>query len=54
MSKLQDLAKIEGMTEEELLQEATLDCVAKGICTNPNCSYTTEVEPDQGKGYCEV
>jgi hypothetical protein len=54
MSKLQDLARIEGKTEEELLQEATFDSVAKGICTNPGCSCTAEVEPDQDKGYCEV
>jgi hypothetical protein len=54
MSKLKDLAKIEGMSEEELLEQATFDSVAKGICTNPKCNYTTEVEPDQSKGYCEV
>ncbi|MBE3145398.1 MAG: hypothetical protein IMZ61_15975 [Planctomycetes bacterium] len=54
MSKLGDLARIEGMTEEELLEQATYDSVAKGICTNPGCDYTTEVEPDQDKGYCEV
>jgi hypothetical protein len=54
MSKLEDLAKIDGRTEEELLQEATFEGVAKGICTNPNCNYTCDVEPDQDKGYCEL
>jgi hypothetical protein len=24
-----------------------------GICKNPDCSYTTEVEPDCRTGYCE-
>jgi hypothetical protein len=53
MSKLEDLAKIEGTTVDQLLTEATYDSVAKGICTNPNCNYTTEVEPDQEHGHCE-
>jgi hypothetical protein len=53
MEKLQDLARIEGLSEEELLQQATFDSVAKGICTNPDCDYTVEVEPDQEEGYCE-
>jgi len=53
MSKLKDLARIEGMTEEGLLEQATFDSVAKGICMNKDCNYTTEVEPDQSKGYCE-
>ena len=53
MSKLQDLARVEGMSEEELLQQATFDSIAKGICMNKGCDYTTEVEPDQSQGYCE-
>jgi hypothetical protein len=52
--KLPQLAEIEGMTIEEMLESATFDSVAKGICTNPDCNYTTEVEPDQKEGYCEV
>jgi hypothetical protein len=54
MSKIDDLAKIEGLSVEELLTQATFDFVAKGICTNPSCNYTTDVEPDQSEGYCEV
>ena len=51
MSKLTELAKSEGMTLEGMLEEATLDGVCPGICRN--CDYTTEVEPDQDKGWCE-
>jgi len=54
MSKIDKLAEIEGMTVEELLEEATFDSVAKGICTNPDCDYTTTVEPDQSRGWCEI
>ena len=53
MSKLDDLAEIEGMTQEEMFQEGTFDSVCKGICVNPGCSYTVEVEPDCSSGYCE-
>jgi hypothetical protein len=32
----------------------TLEALAAGgICTNPDCNYTTEVEPDQTGGWCE-
>ena len=53
MNKLQDLADIEGMEVMEMLEEATYDSVAKGICTNTGCDYTTTVEPDCSQGYCE-
>jgi len=52
-SKLQRLAEIEGMTVEHLLVEGTFDSVCWGICTNPDCEYTTQVEPDQSAGWCE-
>jgi hypothetical protein len=54
MSKLDQLAKIEGTSVEDLLEQAVFDGVSKGICMNPKCDYTREVEPDQRKGYCEV
>ena len=38
----------------EMLQEATFDSVAKGICMNEGCDYTCEVEPDSDNGYCEI
>ncbi len=52
--KLQKLCEIEGLSYEELIDKATYDAVVKGICMNPGCSYTTDVEPDQTEGYCEV
>lgn len=54
MSKLDTLARIEGKTVEELLASATFGSESKGICTNKGCNYTTETEPDQQEGYCEV
>lgn len=54
MSKLETLAEIEGMEVMEMLEEATFDSVAKGICMNSNCDYTTTVEPDCSSGFCEV
>jgi hypothetical protein len=52
-SKLHILAEQEGKEVIELLEEAVVDSSCKGICTNPECNYTTDVEPDQRKGYCE-
>jgi hypothetical protein len=54
MSKLEELAEIEGFeSSEELLQQYIVDSVCPGICSNPGCSYTTEVEPDSNSGWCE-
>ena len=39
--------------EDELAEEALGDSVAPGICMNPGCDYTTEVEQDQEAGHCE-
>jgi hypothetical protein len=53
MNKLAKLAEIEGMDEYEMLEEATYDSVAAAICKNPDCDYTTTMEPDQDRGWCE-
>jgi hypothetical protein len=53
MSKLQQLADMEGIPVLEMLEEATFDSIAPGICTRPDCDFTTEVEPDQRLGLCE-
>jgi hypothetical protein len=53
-SKLDDLVRIEGISEMKMLETAVMDSVCKGICTNEGCSYITDVEPDQTEGYCEV
>lgn len=55
MCKLEKLAEIEGYADVmEMLEQATFDSVSPGICTRKGCDYTTEVEPDQDRGYCEV
>ena len=36
----------------DMLEEAVADSVAWGIC--PECLYTTQYEPDQYEGWCEV
>ncbi len=51
--KLKTLAEYEGFDSvENLLEAASCDSVSPGICTI--CDYTTEVEPDQSEGWCEV
>lgn len=53
MSKLDKLAELEGKSVDQLLDDCIMDCVNPGICINEWCDYTTEVEPDQRKGWCE-
>lgn len=54
-SKLSTLAEIEGYSDVmEMLEAATFDSVAPGICSNPNCDYSCEVEPDSDSGWCEI
>ena len=52
MNKLEQLAQSEGMDVETMLEQAVIDSVVPGICMN--CDYTTGVEPDQDKGFCEM
>jgi len=54
-AKLTQLAEIEGFgSVDEMLEAATFDSVSPGICTREACDYTTEVEPDQRQGWCEL
>jgi hypothetical protein len=54
-AKLNELVESEGFdTLEELLAAVITDSVSPGICMTEGCSYTTEVEPDQREGWCEV
>ena len=48
---LDKLAESEGLEEMEMLEQATFDGIAPGICLE--CGYTTSVEPDSTNGYCE-
>ena len=52
---LERLAEIEGYdSTDALLQANVLDSVCPAICTNDGCGYTTDLEPDQDQGWCEV
>ena len=54
-NKLLKLAELEGFDSVDGLIEATAHgSVSPGICTAGECNYTTEVEPDQDKGWCEL
>jgi hypothetical protein len=53
--KLRELAADGGHASVvEMLKAFVTDSVSPAICTDPDCSYTTEMEPDQDRGYCEV
>jgi hypothetical protein len=53
-SKFSLLIEIEGYDDSlAFLEEVSTDSVCPGICMNPDCDYTTEVEPDCRNGYCE-
>jgi hypothetical protein len=52
-SKLDRLAESCGLTVTLFIEEYALDGVVPGICMNPDCDYTAEVEPDQREGWCE-
>lgn len=53
MDKLEQLFENEGVDQDEFLETYALDSVVPGICSNPDCDYCTEVEPDQNEGWCE-
>ena len=38
----------------DMMEAATFDSVAPAICTTPGCGYTTNMEPDQDRGWCEA
>jgi hypothetical protein len=50
--KLKLLALDCGLSTKQLLEHRPFDSVQPGICTNPGCDYTDEVEPDQANGFC--
>ena len=55
MRKLDLLVEAEGFSDsEELLETFITNEVVPGICKNPGCDYTAQVEPDSRSGYCEV
>jgi hypothetical protein len=53
-AKLKQLIEAEGYdTLEQFLEDNAHDSVVPGICLTETCDYTTGVEPDQDKGWCE-
>lgn len=54
-TKMQTLYESYGYTDDlEMLSDATKDSIVPGICSNNECSYTNDVEPDCTSGRCEV
>jgi hypothetical protein len=54
-AKLMKLCDLEGYKRlEDLLKVAAGDSVCPAICMTEGCDHTTEMEPDQDAGYCEV
>ena len=53
-AKLARLAELEGYAVDELIAAVALDSISPAICVNEGCDYTTEMEPDQDRGWCEV
>ncbi len=54
-AKLLKLCEMEGFrTLDQLLRQAATDSVCPAICMTEGCDHTTEMEPDQDRGYCEV
>jgi hypothetical protein len=52
--KVNTLMEIEGFDDlDAFLEHCTFDSVVPGICINPDCDYSTSVEPDCRSGYCE-
>ena len=53
--KLQKLAEIEGFdTVDAMIEARVCDSVVPAICMNDDCDYTTGMEGDQDRGWCEV
>ena len=54
MNKAQVLAESFGYSDSfDCLESSMFDSIAPAICMNPNCDYTTELEPDSTRGCCE-
>jgi len=52
-TKLEVLAEAEGMSVEEMIEQAAVDVQAPCICMNPYCDHTDTMEPDQDAGWCD-
>ena len=54
-AKLGKLVDSEGFDSlDDLIAATVSDSVSPAICMNDGCDYTTEMEPDQDRGWCEA
>lgn len=54
MNKIETLTHDWGYVDPiTLAEDYAFDGVAPAICQNPDCDYSTEMEPDQDRGWCE-
>ena len=54
MNKLNKLANDWGYNfPEDMMEEYVCDSLHPAICMNKECDYSTEMEPDQDRGWCE-
>jgi hypothetical protein len=54
VNKLVQLAELAGFESViGMLEEATFDSIVPCICIREDCDYTTDLEPDCERGYCE-
>jgi hypothetical protein len=54
MDKLNKLANDWGYNfPEDMMEQYVCDSLHPAICTNKECDYSTEMEPDQDRGWCE-
>jgi hypothetical protein len=54
MNKAETLANQWGYDcPDALAHDYIFDSLVPAICSNPDCDYSTDMEPDQGAGHCE-
>jgi hypothetical protein len=52
--KLKKLAETEGYDDVmAFLEWCAFDSICPAICMNEHCDYTTGMEPDQRRGWCD-
>lgn len=52
VNKLKQLAELEGVEPEVMLENAVMDSVVPGICMSPECDFIEQVEPDARRSWC--
>lgn len=54
MSKLDQLTNDWGYSNpEDMMMDYIFDSGHPAICMNEDCDYSTEMEPDQDRGWCD-